>query len=135
NGSTVSDSIFNPFGANLESVSYRLVQESGLRRSFYDHDYYRYMAGVNGDFNFKDNGWISHFGYDTGYVYERFDELRTNSGDATRRGILDQAAANLFNPFIGQAAPPVGFAPAYINGAPTGLVAPYNNTLAYQNAS
>ena len=27
------------------------------------------------------------FGYDTGIVYERYDEKRTDSGDATRAGI------------------------------------------------
>ena len=59
-------SIFNPFGNNLASVSYRLQQELGGRRSFFDQDYQRYVAGINGDFNIKDNGFISRFGYDSG---------------------------------------------------------------------
>src|SRR4051812_49932610 len=42
-------SIFNPFGNNLNSVAYRTVSELGLRRSFYDRDYHRYVAGINGD--------------------------------------------------------------------------------------
>ncbi|MDQ6654746.1 MAG: TonB-dependent receptor plug domain-containing protein, partial [Verrucomicrobiota bacterium] len=123
-------SIFNPFGGNLNSVRYRLVQELGNRRSFFDHDYYRYVAGINGDFNFKDNGFISHFGYDTGIVYERFDERRTDSGDATRTAIRGLIASNTFNPFIGVQAPAVGTAPTYLNGVPTGQVAPYNNLVA-----
>ncbi len=134
NGTAVNESIFNPFGTNLESLRYRFVNESGLRRSFYDHDYWRYTVGVNGEFNFKGNDFISHFGYDTGFVYERFDELRIDAGDATHNAILDQIAANLFNPFIGQNAPPIGTAPTYINGVPTGLTAPYNNVLGFQNA-
>ncbi|MDQ6655998.1 MAG: TonB-dependent receptor, partial [Verrucomicrobiota bacterium] len=125
-------SIFNPFGGNLASVRYRLVQELGNRRSFFDHDYYRYVAGINGDFNFKDNGFISHFGYDTGIVYERFDERRTDSGDATRGAIRGLIASNTFNPFIGQNAPAVGTAPTYVDGVPTGRVAPYNNLVAGQ---
>src|SRR5439155_16886295 len=67
---------FNPFGNDLSSVRYRLQQELGNRRSFFDKDNYRYVIGVNGNFNFKDNAFISQFGYDSGFVYERFDELR-----------------------------------------------------------
>ncbi len=120
-------STFNPFGNRLGSVRYRLVQELGNRRSFYNHDYYRYVVGLNGDFNFQGNGFISRFGYDTGLVYERFDERRTDSGDATRSAIRGLIASNTFNPFIGQNALPVGTAPTYVNGLPTGLMAPYNN--------
>ncbi|PZR77155.1 MAG: hypothetical protein DLM73_00390 [Chthoniobacterales bacterium] len=134
-GTLVRDSTFNPFGTNLESLRYRFVQESGLRREFFDQDYYRYTVGLNGSFNFKDNGFISRFGYDTGFVYERFDQLRIDSGDATHTAILNQIAANLFNPFIGQSAPIIGFAPTYINGVPTGMTAPYNNLLGFQNSS
>ncbi len=139
-GTEVNTSIFNPFGTNLQSLRYRFVQESGLRRSFYDHDYWRYSVGLNGDFNFKGNDFISHFGYDTGFVYERFDELRVDSGDATHTAIVSQINANLFNPFIGQNAPIIGTAPTYtidpITGAgvPTGLTAPYNNLLGFQNS-
>ncbi|MGZ5004505.1 MAG: TonB-dependent receptor domain-containing protein [Chthoniobacterales bacterium] len=133
-GTEINTSIFNPFGTNLESLRYRFVQESGLRRTFFDHDYYRYVAGLNGDFNFKDNSFISHFGYDTGFVYERFDELRIDAGDGTHTAIVDQINNNLFNPFIGQNAPIIGNAPTYINGVPTGMTAPYNNLLGFQNS-
>ena len=75
---------FNPFGNNLNSVAYRLQQELHDRRTFYDKDYWRYVAGINGDFNFADNNFISHFGYDSGFVYERFDQQRIDSGDARR---------------------------------------------------
>src|SRR3954462_8378768 len=57
-------SVFNPFGNNLNSVSYRLEQELTNRRSFFDKDYYRYVVGINGDFNFPNNDFISRFGYD-----------------------------------------------------------------------
>src|SRR5205807_1550835 len=90
-------------------------------------------------------------GYDTGFVYERFDELRVDSGDATRTKIKQAIAGTLtradgspldptgtpifFNPFIGQNAPVIGFAPTYVNGVPTGLTAPYNNLLTSQVAA
>ena len=72
---------FNPFGNNLTSVRYRSQQELGGRRSFFDKDYYRYVAGINGDFNFTDNSFISRFGYDAAFVYERFDQQEIDSGD------------------------------------------------------
>jgi len=129
NGRTEArNSIFNPFGNNLSAVLYRLQNEIGGRRSFFDHDYQRYVIGINGDFNIKDNGFISRFGYDSGFVYEHFQEQRIDSGDATRTGIRALIAANLFNPFIGQFAPLTGTAPTYVNGVPTGLTAPYDNT-------
>jgi len=123
-------SIFNPFGNNLNSVAYRTVQELGLRRSFYDRDYHRYVAGINGDFNFQGNNFISRFGYDAGFVYEDFLQVRTDSGDATRTALVNLIAANVFNPFIGVNAPIIGTAPTYVNGVPTGLTAPYNNAVA-----
>jgi iron complex outermembrane receptor protein len=140
-------SVFNPFGNNLNSVSYRLQQELTNRRSFYDKDYYRYVAGINGDFNFADNNFISRFGYDSGYVYERLNYQRIDSGDARRSYLraliapvgftppvggaqLPVAATGTFNPFIGINAPIIGTAPTYINGVPTGLTAPYDNTTA-----
>ena len=130
-GAEARPSIFNPAGTALNTVRYRLQQELGGRRSFFDHDYQRYVAGINGDFNFKDNGFISHFGYDSGFVYEHFQEQRIDSGDATRTGIDNLVAANIFNPFIGQFAPITGFAPTYTAaGVPTGLTAPYDNTSA-----
>jgi iron complex outermembrane receptor protein len=139
-------SIFNPFGNQLASVRYRTEDELGNRRSFFDHDYHRFVAGVNGDFNIKDNGFISRFGYDSGFVYEDFQEQRIDSGDATR-GLIRQNIAplgfatpagvgtGLFNPFIGQNAPKIGNAPTYVNGVPTGFTAPYNNVLGAQNAT
>ena len=78
------NSPFNPAGTQLTSIAYRLQQTLGNRRSFFDKDFWRYVIGINGDFNFKDNSFISRFGYDTGYVYTRFDELEIDSGDATR---------------------------------------------------
>jgi hypothetical protein len=50
----------------LRSISIVSVQELGNRRSFYDFEYYRYIVGFNGNFDIKDNQFISNFGYDTG---------------------------------------------------------------------
>jgi iron complex outermembrane receptor protein len=146
-------SSFNPFGNNLTSLSYRLQQELGNRRSFFDKDYYRYVAGVNGDFNFNGNGFISRFGYDSGFVYERLNSQRIDSGDARRsylRSLIAPAgfsngasplpvpATGTFDPFIGQFAPVAGLAPIYNNtnplapqfqtGVPIGTAA-YNNSI------
>ena len=134
------NSPFNPAGTQLGSVRYRLQQDLGNRRSFFDKDFWRYVIGLNGDFNFKDNSFISRFGYDTGYVYTRFDEQEIDSGDATRSQIRAGIAGTLvpgtlFNPFIGQNAPLVGSAPTYVNGVPTGLQAPYDNVVNAQAAS
>jgi iron complex outermembrane recepter protein len=128
-------SIFNPAGNFLTSIRYRTQQELGDRKSFFDHDYQRYVAGINGDFNIKDNSFISRFGYDSGFVYEHFQEQRIDAGDATRSGIRSLIAQNLFNPFIGQFAPITGNAPTYVNGVPTGLTAPYDNTSARTDVS
>lgn len=129
---------FNPFGNNLSQVRYRLQQELRNRRSFFDKDYYRYVVGVNGDFNFTDNDFISRFGYDAGYVYERLNSQRIDSGDARRtyiRALIAPAAGftpnpafpipgtpfqGTFNPFIGQNAPITGNAPIYNNTNPAG---------------
>src|SRR5205823_768328 len=84
-----------------------------------------FVDGINGDFNIKDNGFISRFGYDTGFVYERFDELRIDSGDAVRSLIRAGINGTLlasgirFDPFIGQNAPVVGIAPTFTNGVQT----------------
>jgi len=131
---------FNPAGNFLTSVRYRLQQGLGNLKSFFDKDYWRYTVGANGDFTFNDNGFISRFGYDTAYVYERFDEQKIDTGDATRSQIVSAIAGNLvpgvfFNPFIGQNAPLIGSAPTYINGHPTGQTAPYNNLVTAQAAS
>ena len=141
---------FSPFPATtLNSVLDTAFSQSelGNRRDFFDVDYYRYVAGVNGDFNFKDNGFISRFGYDTGFVYERYSSLRTDTGDADGRLLGDEIIAGNFNPFIGQLAPVVGVAPIYgfvINpttgvrtstGVPTGTLAPYDNRAAAHRAA
>ncbi len=144
-GGTARSSIFNPFptvidpdtGAVINGVTqlrYRLQQELGNRRSFFDSDYWRYVAGLNGDFNFKDNSFISHFGYDTAFVYERYNNQRIDSGDAQFTPLAAEIAAGNFNPFIGQFAPPVGTAPTYTNGVQTGTAA-YDNVAAAQRAS
>lgn len=126
---------FNPFGTRLTQVRYRLVNDLGNRRSFYDSDYFRYVAGLNGDFNLKDNNFISHFGYDTGIVYEQYYNLRTDSGDAQLTPLTDEITAGNFNPFIGQFAPVAGVAPTYdAAGNPTGT-APYDNAAAAARAS
>ena len=110
------NSQFNPFGGRLSNWRYRFHQEEvGNRRDFFDHDYSRYVAGVNGDFNIKDNGFISRFGYDSGFVHEQFDELVTFFGDAQGSLLGQQIAAGVFNPFIGQNAPSTGTANIYNN--------------------
>jgi iron complex outermembrane recepter protein len=131
---------FNPFGNNLTSVRYRSQQELANRRSFFDKDYYRYVAGVNGDFNFTDNNFVSRFGYDAGFVYERLNYQEIDSGDLRDSFISSLTIANLFNPFIGQSAPVAGTAPIYNNtnaagaefqtGVPIGTAAFNNNIIA-----
>ncbi len=156
--SEVRASNFNPFGNNVTSIRYRLQQELGSRRSFFDRDYDRYEAGINGDFNFQGNAFVSRFGYDSGLVYEHLQEQRTDSGDARRSylramialpGFANAAAslpftpfAGSFNPFIGQWAPITGTASIYNNtnsaapqfrtGVPIGIGA-YDNSLAALN--
>ena len=132
-GGVAQASQFNPFGTRITQLRYRLVNELGLRKSFYDSDYWRYVAGVNGDFNFKDNGFISHFGYDSGFVFERYDNLRIDSGDAQFTPLAAEIAAGNFNPFIGQSAPTVGTATTYdAAGNPTGTAAYDNNAAAFR---
>jgi outer membrane receptor protein involved in Fe transport len=128
----------------LRSVSYRLVQELGNRRTLFDFDYFRYTIGLNGNFNIKDNDFINQFGYDTGLVYERQDNIQTDSGDAQRPPIEDAVNGidldgdgveeTFFNPFIGQSAPVTGVAPTYTNGVQTGTLA-YDNQAAVDNAA
>ncbi|MEY2483443.1 MAG: iron complex outerrane recepter protein [Verrucomicrobiota bacterium] len=129
------DSPYNPFGAFLDDVRYRTVRELGLRKSFFDNDYYRYVAAINGDFNFKDNDFISRFGYDTGFVYERFDELRIDGGDARFTPLSDEITAGNFNPFVGVAGPIVGSAPVYTIDPVTGLAVATGRTQAYDNTA
>ncbi|HZE58140.1 MAG TPA: TonB-dependent receptor [Chthoniobacterales bacterium] len=126
----IQASPFNPFGTNITSLSYRLQQELKNRRSFFDKDYYRYTVGINGDFNFTDNDWITRFGYDSGYVYERLNYQRIDSGDARRSFLRGLINAGTFDPFIGVSAPTTGTAPTYVNGVPTGLTRAYNNNTA-----
>ncbi|HTG45352.1 MAG TPA: TonB-dependent receptor [Verrucomicrobiae bacterium] len=144
----VQQSAFNPFpagapstpnptgaGGSLTQLRYRLVNDLGPRRSFFDKDAWRYVAAVKGDFNFKDNNFISHFGYDSGFVYERFNEIETDSGDAVRTLLTNEIAAGNFNPFIGQGAPVAGIAPIYDgNGNQIGT-APYDNASAAARSS
>lgn len=131
----IRNSPFNPFGDNLNGLFYRLAQELNNRRDFFDYDFYRYVAGVKGDFSIKDNNFLSFFGYDVGALYERADYLRVDSGDATRGGIYREIIAGNFNPFIGVNAPPSGTVPTYLNGVPTGLTATYDNLAAAERAS
>jgi len=127
---------FNPFPAgDVVDLRYRLQQELGNRTSTFEKDYWRYVAAVKGDLDFADNGFISHFGYDAGVVFERFEEEEIDGGDAQFSLIVDQIAAGVFNPFIGQNAPVIGVAPTYVNGVPTGQTAPYNNIQGAQAAA
>jgi iron complex outermembrane recepter protein len=126
----IRNSPFNPFPGNtLTSVSYRFIQESGNRRDFMDQDYYRYVAGVKGNF------FVSSWGYDVGFVYERADAQTIDSGDATRGGIYREIIAGNFNPFIGPGASVAGTVPTYVNGVPTGMTRSYDNTAAVERAS
>ncbi len=145
----VQASPFNPFGpapatvdnptpapgSSVTQLRYRLVNDLGPRRSFFDKDAWRYVAGLKGDFNIKDNAFISHFGYDSGLVYERFNEVETDSGDATRTGIVAAIASGQFNPFIGQSAPVSGTAPIYDGFGNQIGTAPYDNRTAAFGAS
>ena len=135
----IRNSPFNPFGNDLLTLRYRLVQELGNRRSFFDFDYYRYVAGANGNFTFTDNNAISFLGYDSGVLYEENRQLEINSGDATRGGIYNEILAGNFNPFIGQNAPVAGNAPTFAQvggqSVPTGETRPYDNTAAAQRSS
>jgi outer membrane receptor protein involved in Fe transport len=118
----------------LQFLAYRLVQELGNRRAYYDTDHYRYTVGFNGEFNMTNNQLISNWGYDTGFLYERFFEIQTESGDAKRSLIVAAIAAGTFDPFIGQGAPVAGTANTYVNGTLTGTQA-YDNKAAAAAAS
>jgi iron complex outermembrane receptor protein len=131
----IQASLFNPFGADLRTVRYRLQQELGNRTSAFDKDWWRWVVGAKGDFDFADNRFISHFGYDTGVTYERFDDIETDGGDATFTRILAETAAGNFNPFIGQNAPPIGVAPIYDAAGNQIGTAPYDNVAAATRAS
>jgi iron complex outermembrane receptor protein len=131
-GNRIASSPYSPFGRYLSSISYRTVNELGLRRSFFDSDYYRYVVGLNGDFNIPNNGFISRFGYDTGFVYERYDSLRIDAGDAQFTPLFNSILAGDFNPFIGVGAPLQGTATIYTTDPVTGLSVPAG-TQSYDN--
>jgi iron complex outermembrane recepter protein len=127
---------FNPFPAgDLELVRYRLQDELGDRTSTFDKDYWRWVVAIKGDIDFPGNDWISHFGYDSGIVYERFEEEEIDGGDATFTGITNQIALGVFDPFIGQNAPKVGVAPIYDGAGNQIGTAPYNNIQGAQAAA
>jgi iron complex outermembrane recepter protein len=128
-GDNVELSPFNPFGGDLRQVRYRTQQELGNRSSTYDKDWWRWVGGMRGNIDLTGNGFISRVGYDAAFVYERFEDTRTDGGDLTRSLLDQQIALGVFNPFIGQLAPTVGVAPIYdANGNQIGT-APYNNEL------
>ena len=140
----ITGASIDPNRRGVTQFRYRFVNDLGLRKSFYDSDYYRYVGGLNGDFNLANNGFISHFGYDTGFVFERYDNQRTDSGDARGMPLADEIIAGNFNPYIGQSAPVAGtaliynnqnpLAPNYHNGVSIGT-APYDNRAAATRAS
>ena len=76
----------------LRSIAYRSI-EGGLRQTTYDYDYYRYVAGFNGNFTFTGNNFVSFLGYDTGMLYERGDYLTIDSGDFQRTPLEAEIAA------------------------------------------
>jgi iron complex outermembrane recepter protein len=127
---------YNPFGGtSLTSLSYRLVQELGNRRVFFDEDSYRYVVGLRGELALKDNPLFAGFAYDTGFVYETWDLSDTDTGDARRGDIYRAILSGQFNPFIGLNAPLVGTVPTYSNGVATGQRQTYDNKTAAQNAA
>lgn len=139
----VLQSPYNPFVSTVASspnriggLSYRLTDELGLRKSFYDYDYWRYTFGLRGEFVFKNNPFIDFLSYDGGFVYERLDQLRVDSGDAQRNLIVAEIAAGNFNPFRGQFAPVSGTSNTYnpTTGAVTGTQS-WDNVAAAQRAS
>ncbi len=128
----IASSPYSPFGRFLTNIRYRTVNELGLRKSFFDNDYFRYVAGINGDFNIPNNSFISRFGYDSGFVYERFDELRIDAGDAQFTPLFASIQAGDFNPFIGVGAPLQGTATIYQTDPVTGASVPIG-TQSYDN--
>ena len=110
-GTEAAASPYNPFlPGQLRLVRYRSI-EGGLRQSFFDYDYYRYVLGANGNFTFTGNSFISFLGYDTGVVYARGDYLRVDQGDFQYTPLLAELQAGNFNPFRGLNAATAGVAP------------------------
>lgn len=136
----VASSPYSPFGRYLSNIRYRFQQDLGNRESFFDSDFYRYVVGLNGDFTFKDNAFISRFGYDTGFLYEAFTGQRIDTGDGQFTPLFAEIQAGNFNPFIGQNAPLQGTAIIYATDPVTGASVPigtqdYDNRAAAQRAS
>lgn len=128
------NSPYNSQGAFLNNVRYRFVNDLGLRKSFFDRDMHRFVVGFNGDFNIKDNAFISRFGYDTGFLYEDFRQVRIDSGDGQFTPLDAEIAAGNFNPFIGQGAPLQGTATTFTTDPVTGQAVP-SGTQSYDNAA
>ena len=118
----------------LRSVLYRVHRETGLRSSYFDYDYWRYTFGVNGDFNAKDNQFVSNWGYDAGYIFHRTDQLRIDRGDLQATPLFAEIAAGNFNPFVGTSGALSGTINTYTDGMVTGTQF-YDNVAAAQRAS
>ena len=136
----VASSPYSPFGRYLSNILYRFQQDLGNRESFFDTDFYRYVIGLNGDFTFKDNAFISRLGYDTGFLYERVEALRIDTGDGQFTPLFAEIQAGNFNPFIGQNAPLQGTAVIYATDPLTGASVPigtqdYDNRAAAQRVA
>jgi iron complex outermembrane receptor protein len=120
----------------LTNASYRLQSELGNRISTFDTDYWRWVIGAKGDFDFADNPFINRLGYDTGFVYERIEVQNIVSGDGQFTPLAEDLLAGNFNPFIGQNAPTSGVAPIYNTtdpGAPEYLTGVPIGTQAFDN--
>jgi len=88
------------FAQRLTSVSYASL-EVGSRDRTYDSDFIHVIAGLKGEFA-KDFFW------EIGYVFDRNELVRTDTGDQ-RFSLLAPAVANgSFNPFVGINAPRQG---------------------------
>ncbi|MBA3881597.1 MAG: TonB-dependent receptor [Chthoniobacterales bacterium] len=132
---------FNPFGDDLSNVRYRTIRELGTRLSFFDYDYFRYTVGLNGNFTFTGNNFISYLGYDAGLVYDRGDFREVNENDAVTSLLVNEINAGNFNPFIGIQAPLAGLAPTFnrdgtprLNADGTPRLRRYDNLAAAQRA-
>lgn len=134
-GPEAGASPYNPFvPGQLRLVRYRSL-ESGLRQSFFDYDYYRYVLGFNGNFTFTGNSFISFLGYDTGVLYARGDYRRVDQGDFQFTPLLAELEAGNFNPFRGINAPTSGNAMTFVNGVPTGMTQFFDNEAALSRSS